>query len=380
MYRILVTDAETRKAFDVISIVISSFPCIPIIAGDVDDSKSNKRHLRSLFHCDVETLRVFDEEVFIDNLKTISEKYSEDKIVFLPMEEKTVVFFYNFLNIYGAMNFVSILPQEQVFTTLRDKGKLNEYCAKNGLGAPEFFTIPQLDTLTVDKYPILLKPCVGSGSEGQFRLYKPEDYTDEIKTIANTKPYLAQELIGNGHDVKGAFFFYNQNGFVDAYTHERIRTSPPTGGVTVLSRLSNNQEVIEEGKNILDKICWQGLIMLEFLYDQKTCKYKVIEANPRVWGSIMLSEYGGSHLLTNYIRSCIGKPLISECREDDCYIRWLFPVDLLNYIKHLGQIDSFWDFKNTCFINWSYASKASAIRFNLWNLFKFKNFKRFLRK
>ena len=58
MYRILISDAETRKAFDVTSMVISSFSSIPIIAGDVEDSKSNKRHLRKLFHCDVETLRL----------------------------------------------------------------------------------------------------------------------------------------------------------------------------------------------------------------------------------------------------------------------------------------------------------------------------------
>ena len=328
----------------------------------------------------MESLRIDSESVFIEDLKAVSEKYYEDKIVFLPMEEKTVAFFYSFLNSYGPRNFVFLLPEEQVFTTLRNKGELNQYCANNGLSAPEFFSVPQLDNLPTEKYPILLKPCVGSGSEGQYRLYKPEDYTPEIKEMVNSKPYLAQELIGNGHDVKGAFYLYDKNGYVDAYTHERIRTSPPTGGVTVLSRLTHDQDVIEEGKKILDTIGWQGLIMLEFLYDQKTGKYKVIEANPRVWGSIMLSEYGGSRLLTNYIRSCIGVSLTSERKEGNCFIRWFFPVDLLNYLKSLGRIKDFWNFKDTCFINWSYAPKTSAILFNFHNLFQLKNLKRFLRK
>ncbi len=380
MYRILISDAETRKAFDVASMVISYFPEIPIIAGDIENSRSNKRHLKKLFRCDVETLRVTKEEDFIDDLKDISEKYSEDRIIFLPMEEKTVASFYAFLNKTGAKNFLFLLPEEHVYNTLRNKAELNQYCAKNGLSAPEFFSISQLDSLSVDKFPILLKPCVGSGSEGQYRLYKPENYTEEIKTVVSNKPYLAQELIGNGHDVKGAFYLYDKNGFIDAYTHERIRTSPPTGGVTVLSKLSHDRLIIDEGKKILDKIGWQGLVMLEFLYDEKTDKYKVIEANPRAWGSIMLSEFGGSHLLTNYVRCCIGEPLLSEHKDVDCYIRWFFPVDVLNYLKSLGGIKNFWNFQDTCFINWSYARKLSAVRFNLHNLFQLKNLKRFLRK
>ncbi len=380
MYRILISDAETRKAFDVASMVISYFPEIPIIAGDIENSRSNKRHLKKLFRCDVETLRVTKEEDFIDDLKDISEKYSEDRIIFLPMEEKTVASFYAFLNKTGAKNFLFLLPEEHVYNTLRNKAELNQYCAKNGLSAPEFFSISQLDSLSVDKFPILLKPCLGSGSEGQYRLYKPENYTEEIKTVVSNKPYLAQELIGNGHDVKGAFYLYDKNGFIDAYTHERIRTSPPTGGVTVLSKLSHDRLIIDEGKKILDKIGWQGLVMLEFLYDEKTDKYKVIEANPRAWGSIMLSEFGGSHLLTNYVRCCIGEPLLSEHKDVDCYIRWFFPVDVLNYLKSLGGIKNFWNFQDTCFINWSYARKLSAVRFNLHNLFQLKNLKRFLRK
>ena len=379
-YRILVSDAETRKAFDILSIISFSFNDIPIVVGDIEGTKASKRHLRRLFHCDVATLRVSDEVLFVEDLKAVSDVYSKDMLIFLPMEEKTIALFYAYLNKYGKSNFVFLLPNGQVFNTLRNKGELNSYCLVNGLNAPECFNVSKIPALTADKYPILLKPCVGSGSEGQYRLYKPEDLTDEIKTVIKSKPYLAQELIGNGHDVKGAFYLYDESGFVDAYTHERIRTSPPTGGVTVFSKLTYDKVIIEEGKKILDKIGWTGLIMLEFLFDEKTGQYKVIEANPRVWGSIMLAEYGGSHLLTNYVRSCIGEPILSEHKNSDCYIRWFFPVDVLNYIKHLGIVEGFWDFKNTCFINWSYASKVSAIRFNLWNLFKLKNLKRFLRK
>lgn len=380
MYRILIPNAETRKAFDVSSMLAVSFRNIPIISGNTDGTKSSKRRLRRLFHSNVETLRVHEEAVFIKDLESISQKYSDDKIIFLPIEEETVALFYAFLRKCGAQNFVYLLPDEAVFNILKNKKALNLYCAENNLSAPAFYQVSDLDNLPAEKFPLLLKPCEGSGSEGQFRLYSPKDYNDSVKAAVSMRPYIAQELIANGINVKGAFYLYDKNGFVDAYTHERIRTSPPTGGVTVFSRLTHEQDVIDEGRKILDKIGWQGLIMLEFLYDEKVGRYKVIEANPRIWGSIMLSEYGGSHMLTNYVRRCMGDSLVIEHKDGDCFIRWLFPVDVLNYIKSFGRIKGFWNFKNTCFINWSYAGKISAIRFNLHNLFQLKNIKRFLRK
>lgn len=380
MYRILVPDAETRKAFDVISILRKTFPEIPLICGNTNGSISKKRYLMNIFQTSYETLQTDDDTLFIENLLAISEKYKDDVIIFIPIEEKAIAHFYYFIKKYGRRNLVYILPSEYVYNILRDKRELNEFCAKNNLSAPLHYAVEEIDTLLPEQYPILLKPCIGSGSEGQYRLYKPEEFTNEIKIIVSKEPYLVQELIPNGHEVHGVFYLYHNGEMVDAYTHERLRTSPPTGGVTVLSRFTNNTELIKEGKTILEKIGWNGLIMLEYLYDSKSGKYKVIEANPRIWGSIMLSEFSGKNLLTNYVRLCMGIKTVSDYKQGDMYIRWLFPVDFLNYIKSFGRIQHFWCFKNTCFINWSYADRISAIKFNLFYLFRIKNVKRFFRR
>jgi len=380
MYRILVPNAETRKAFDIISIFTSLFPDIPILFGNTEGTPSMKRKLEWVFKADNEILRTNDKVMCVEDFNDISNKYKDDKIIFVPVEETTILHFFQYVKKYGKQNYVYILPSEKVYNTIRDKKSLNEYCAENKLSSPIHYTIAEIDTLTPEQYPILLKPCIGSGSEGQFRLYKPDDYTKKIREEVSKKYYFAQELISNGHDVQGTFYLYNNGLLIEAYSHERLRTSPPTGGVTVLSKFNINNDLIAEGKKILDKIGWNGLIMLEFLFDNKTKKYKVIEANPRIWGSIMLSEYSGRNLLTNYVRLCMGDKAVVNYRNDNTYIRWLFPMDLLNFIKKFGRIHDFWSFKNTCFINWSYASRKSAIRFNLFYLFNIKNIKRFLRR
>lgn len=379
MYRILVSNAETRKAFDIISILTYTFPDVPMICGNTEGTMSIKRHLERIFRGKAEVLRTDDVVLCVEDFCAIADKYKDNQIVFIPVEEKTIVHFYKFVEKYGQKNYVYILPKVEVYHLFRDKKVLNDFCSENKLSAPAHYKVEEIDNLKPEQFPVLLKPCVGSGSEGQYRLYKWEDYTDSIQEEVSKKNYLVQELIPNGHDVQGTFYLYHNGEMIDAYSHQRIRTSPPTGGVTVLSKLHINLPLIAEGKKILDKAGWNGLVMLEFLLDERIGKYKVIEANPRVWGSIMLSEFSGRNLLSNYVRLCMDQNPLFNYRTEETYIRWFFPVDVLNYIKKLGCIKGFWNFKNTCFINWSYASRGSAILFNLSNLFNIKNIKRFFR-
>lgn len=322
MYRILVPNAETRKAFDVISILTYTFPDVPMICGNTEGTMSIKRHLECIFRGKAEVLRTDNAVLCVEDFCAIADKYKDNQIVFVPAEEKTIAHFYKFVEKYGQKNYVYILPKVEVYHQFRDKKALNDFCSENKLSAPIHYKVEEIDNLRPEQFPVLLKPCVGSGSEGQYRLYKWEDYADFIREEVSKKPYLVQELIPNGHDVQGTFYLYHNGEMVDAYSHQRIRTSPPTGGVTVLSKLHINLPLIAEGKKILDKAGWNGLVMLEFLLDERTGKYKVIEANPRVWGSIMLSEFSGRNLLSNYVRLCMNQSPLFNYRTEETYIRW----------------------------------------------------------
>lgn len=379
-YRILITDPLHRKTFDVISFFKHRFYDIPLVIGNSKRTLLSRLNLKILYRCNIEQLCVDNEEDFIHDLLEISTKYKNEKLIFIPIEETSIRYFYSFLILYGRRNFVSLLPPLAVFEKLQNKKMLNEYCAYNDISCPRFYPINDLKYLNIDLYPLLLKPCIGSGSKGIIKLFAPKDLSEEKIEIISRTDYLAQELIENSKDVKGAFFLYFKGKFVNAYTHERIRTSPSAGGVTVMSRMSNNQEIIDLGKQLLDKIGWEGLIMLEFLYDSKSKTYKIIEANPRIWGSILLSEYGNANLLSNYVNICLNREIVESKSQLESKIRWLFPVDILNYIKSRFMIKGFWNFDKTCFINWTYSNKCSAIYFNLLSIFNFKNLQRFLRK
>ena len=92
----------------------------------------------------------------------------------------------------------------------------------------------------------------------------------------------------------------------------------------------------------------------------------------------MLSEYSGANLLENYIHLCLGEPLVKPNLKES-YIRWFFPMDIIAYIKKKGKIEGFWNFKNTCFINWTYARIDRALWFVFFSIFNTHNLSKLFR-
>ncbi|WP_294743645.1 ATP-grasp domain-containing protein [uncultured Prevotella sp.] len=370
MNHILITDVQYRKEFDNVSIIKKLFPNEHLILGTIKSALFCKL---AYGRCSVEKLRTEDgKDAFFHDFKILLEKYGQDKIIYVPGEEQTTDYVAEYLGRYVQGNVVCLLPSYSMYKLFRNKRSLNHYCLEYGFPAPKEYKVEDLPAV---EYPVLLKPEIGSGSHGQYRLYKKEDYTDEIKTALSKEPYLIQELLPNGKEVQGGFFLCHKGKVIGAYTHKRIRTSPEEGGVTVLSCLNDNPQLINQGIQLLEHAGWEGLIMLEYIYDDRSGEYKLIEANPRIWGSIMLSEYSGANLLQNYIRICLGLPIEKIQMKKEAFIRWFFPVDLLNWIKKKGKIKDFWNFKNTCVINWTYARKDRALLFILMSVFNMHNLK-----
>jgi predicted ATP-grasp superfamily ATP-dependent carboligase len=152
----------------------------------------------------------------------------------------------------------------------------------------------------------------------------------------------------NGRDVKGAFFLCNNGDVVSSYCHERIRTFPIDGGVSVFSKISVNKDILEIGSKLIKKLNWSGFVMIEFLHDKKLNTFKVIEINPRIWGSILLSEISKANFIKNYVQLSKNESLIYSEINYNAKIRWM-PFDLLNLIYSKGKIENFWknDKKNT---------------------------------
>lgn len=365
---VLITDVHLRKAFDVVNILqtcyADQYTCI--LASDIDTGFT----LPFVYGQKVERLRKSDFVAFTTDLQLLENKY--EGLVYLPIEEDTTLLLYTYITAQPNTNIRYLLPPQEQFDLARDKKALESYCLAHGFPVPRPVSFRELDQFAENFFPLIVKPKHGSGSVGILHIDRPEDL-DQIKELPNPDTYLIQEKIGDTNQVFGAFFLMDQGRVLGYYGHKRRRTYPIKGGVTVYSESESRSALEQLGAQILGALNWSGVAMLEFMQagsdPNLTESYRLIEINPRFWGSIMLSEFTGSNFLNNYIRLCLGTPHVPAKPVNPKYIRWFFPFDLLNYFSG-SKISDFWKFDtlNTCYINYSYSKKLRAFRFLLYSV------------
>ena len=216
-------------------------------------------------------------------------------------------------------------------------------------------------------YPVVAKPSIGLGGAGVLFVESAKD----LKRLTGLgDDYLVHRRLPGAREVHGAFFLFNRGKCVGYYGHRRIRTYPISGGVTVYSEIEFDDTIKSAGCRLLESLDWHGLAMVELLYRPDGGAPHIIEVNPRLWGSVLLSEYSNTGFLDNYVRLALGKSLKQYMPRDDVFIRWLFPFDFVNLLASRGRIPGFWRLAKdqTCFAGFSYSTWLRSFGFLVCNL------------
>lgn len=371
--KLILTDLDTRKAFDI-------FNLMKYYNHDIDAYSSSSRiELKILELIYGQKIDILDKSNFSHSFRFAIDD-SDTKYIYFPIEEDTTVAFYNFIQENEVSNFYYKLPPRESFDCVRDKSKFSTYCSENNLPIPLEYQYN--DILKLGELPcnLIIKPKFGSGSIGIEFIDSFDDFLS-CKGL-DFSQYIIQERLENSKDIEGAFFLFDNGQLVSYYGHKRIRTYPQNGGVTVYSKCEINSDLRELGSKLLEGLNWSGIAMVEFLFDTKSGRYKIIEVNPRAWGSIMLSEFSNSNILKNYINISLGDTPVESKVDENRYIRWIFPWDVISYIKSRGDIKNFWSLNrdNTCYINFTYSSYYRSTLFLLYNIFDYKKIKKLFRK
>lgn len=259
-------------------------------------------------------------------------------------------------------NLYALLPSQTSLTIASDKERLAHHFKGQHL-VVDAYTEKELE----DHFPatgIVVKPREGRGAIG-------------VKYIADKKDFIPvanatyQKRLDGRNNVIGAFYLCKDGVILSHYQHQRIRSYPKTGGVSVHAKLVYHPEIEKKGRRILEALQWDGIAMLEFLPDQETGSYYAIECNPRVWGTALLGEYAGARIIENYILSSLQLPLVNIQKKEQAEIIWLLPYHLLFMIFHPIE---WWKtgiaYVDTCWLNATRTGTIRAMLFFLYQLFK----------
>lgn len=178
-----------------------------------------------------------------------------------------------------------------------DKRHTIDAASEAGIPSPATMAPETLDLDFVESelgYPVVAKPRRGAGRVGVSVCHTRREFSRTHAAARDRHgPLLLQEYIPNRGE-RGVYTLYDHESHLKAATvQERLRTNPPEGGSSTLRKTVADPELISLADDLLSTLEWQGVAMVAFRIDAQDGRPKLMEINPRLWGSLALSVFAG---------------------------------------------------------------------------------------
>lgn len=220
-------------------------------------------------------------------------------------------------------------PPNDVANVALDKWQTVE--AARAAGIPHPSTVAPTDadlSAAVDRlgFPIVVKPRRGSHRIGVSTCETPTELERTVERVCDRHgPVILQEYIPNGGE-RGVYTLYDRLSTLRAVTvQQRLRSNPPEGGPSTLRETVDDPALVDLADRLFSHLGWQGVAMAEFRIDPRDGEPKLLEVNPRLWGSLALSVFAGVEFPYLMYRLAVdGAP--GEMLDYDVGVRsrWLF--------------------------------------------------------
>lgn len=181
----------------------------------------------------------------------------------------------------------------------RDKSKTLKYAMKFGIPCPKTFFSEDIDQSNMREiaqeigFPAVIKPDIGTGATGisYANSLQELEYMYE-KTIKEHGSSHIQEYI-RGKKYSGSALF-NQDGLPRrGCVQQGLRQIPFTGGSQIYVVSVKQSQVLDYTFEFLKALKWYGIAEIEFIVDDKDKCPKLLDLNPRLYGSVCLPIAAG---------------------------------------------------------------------------------------
>lgn len=312
-------------------------------------TKSGKRPLQSRF-----VSRFVQETVYVQSPHVSPEGFVQDLLemvvsgdfdVLLPFTHSTVLP----VSYHKDMLSEHVRVPIAAYSVLRqahDKLETVRLAQKLAVPTPVTFHPANREELfALEKhlpFPCLVKARQGCGVGTTIRFAKNlaelVDGYDKINNQSSVPPVndyslpIIQEYVpGQIHD---AVFLYSRGECKAALTQERVITYPVQGGPGALNRTTDDPVLRNLGQSLLDALGWHGPAQVEFRLDPRDGQYKLLEINPKFWGTLPLAMVAGidfAHMACQLAyRGDVAS--VFDYRGGVTY-RWLFPSELNTLVQ-----------------------------------------------
>jgi len=278
------------------------------------------------------------------------------------------------------------LVDEDIMTIAQDKSKTFNFAQKFNIPIPQTFrpeTTEEINDIANEiSYPCVIKKT-NYNESGVVYCNNKSELIENYSLLHRKRkgdmsmPIVQEYIVGPG---MGYYGIYKNGKCMGYFMHQRIHEFPITGGASTLAKSVNDQELKSLGDKLLSNLNWHGVAMVEFKKDLNDGRFKLMEVNPKFWGSFELSHKSGINFAYLYYLVAMGKQVHESNYKNDVYFRWTLPSDLLWYkFATRGQRKEFRDLKKKVRFNSNthWDDPLTVIYNFLFTLFKFFKEKRY---
>ena len=292
-------------------------------------------------------------ELFLDCLEDELARGGYDAL--FPMEWTTQALLTDPFNRHRFERYTRIpFVNADLADFVNDKADLMRYAKTCGVDVPETIFMKGNEDLgriadTID-YPVVIKPRISSGSRGLVYAGDRSELLSNYPAVHERFPFpIIQEYIP-GSEVCGVAMLLNFQSQVRAsFVYKRLRSYPVAGGPSTLRVSVKRDDLRDIAGHLLQSLTWTGIAHVEFKIDPRNGRPKLLEVNPRFWGSLALAiEAGIDFPFLLYKLAMEGDVEPVNDYADGVMCRWLIPGDLLHFIHNPQRFrlkPGFFDFR-----------------------------------
>ena len=234
---------------------------------------------------------------------------NSQKAVLFPMEDASLNWVAKHRELVERHAYL-LIPPPEALKIAQDKGRTLGLATELGIPCPKTWEPKSAMEFTeiVLSMPIgsfIVKPRSGSGSMGVS--YGDSRTAKAWQDIwAKFGAMLIQERVPPEGRGQGVSLLMDGNGkCVATFVHERLQQYPNSGGPSSDRKSIHAPQLLEWSLALLHRLQWRGVAMVEWKLDPRDGKPKLMEINPRFWGSLELAVRAGVDFPTLYARAAM---------------------------------------------------------------------------
>lgn len=199
----------------------------------------------------------------------------------------------------------ALLPKPVDFHLANDKALLAHLARRVGVSTPVIF--PELQDA---EFPCVVKyrngEVLGLPPQKRYQIVQNREELERAYgqfSEQQSNPLVQEYLPGAGIGYTTVFDAHHRP--LGEMVHQRLREYPSSGGPSCYATVVDIPDVVDRSRILLEALHWVGPAMVEF----KTAldgTLRLLEINPRFWGSLPLATFAGFDAPLLYYQSALG--------------------------------------------------------------------------